>query len=171
MRPLVRTTTALAAPALATAITVALSACGTRVSIGELDPGPLDPIEAGIGADTGTPRPIADAAPAEAATDAGGYVPCASKACGASCTICPPGDPMCFETAVIKHCDQNGECNAGPPPAACPPPDGGGYDPCAGKKCGASCTICNPADIGCVETAVLKNCTVAGVCSAGASGC
>lgn len=166
-----RITTALAAPALATAVAVALAACGTRVSIGEISPDPVEPIEAGTGSDTGTPKPIADAAVPEAATDAGGYIPCASKSCGATCTVCPPGDSMCFETAVVKHCDENGECKAGPAPAACPPPDGGNYDPCAGKTCGASCTICNPADIGCVETAVLKRCTSAGVCSAGASGC
>ncbi len=32
------------------------------------------------------------------------------------------------------------------------------YDPCAGKACGASCTLCAPGATDCVETAVVKAC-------------
>ncbi|HEY3235966.1 MAG TPA: hypothetical protein VGJ84_14715 [Polyangiaceae bacterium] len=38
------------------------------------------------------------------------YNPCATKACGDTCTLCSPSDPTCLETAVIKFCDQSGAC-------------------------------------------------------------
>ena len=41
----------------------------------------------------------------------------------------------------------------------------GEYDPCGGKECGDSCTICDPNDLDCFETAVLKYCDLDGVCS------
>jgi hypothetical protein len=91
------------------------------------------------------------------------YQPCAGKACGASCTVCPPGDPNCFETAVLKECSATGACNATPAVCSPPPPP---YNPCAGKACGASCTICPPGDPTCLETAVLKECSATGACSA-----
>jgi hypothetical protein len=40
------------------------------------------------------------------------------------------------------------------------------YEPCAGKSCGTACTVCDPADKGCVETAVVKACDAAGACEA-----
>jgi hypothetical protein len=40
------------------------------------------------------------------------------------------------------------------------------YDPCAGKVCGAACTLCDPADRGCAETAVVKACDAGGACLA-----
>jgi hypothetical protein len=40
------------------------------------------------------------------------------------------------------------------------------YEPCAGKACGAACTLCDPADRACVETAVVKACDPAGRCLA-----
>lgn len=40
----------------------------------------------------------------------------------------------------------------------------GSYEPCAEKKCGAICTICDPTDKDCLETAVLKFCDAQGVC-------
>jgi hypothetical protein len=60
----------------------------------------------------------------------------------------------------VKTCDASGECKSdtGAPP---PPP---AYAPCAGKKPGASCTLCDPADTGCIETAVLKTCDASGTC-------
>jgi hypothetical protein len=39
-----------------------------------------------------------------------GYDPCADSECGDTCTVCPPGDPDCFETAVVKACDAFGVC-------------------------------------------------------------
>jgi hypothetical protein len=41
-----------------------------------------------------------------------GYEPCANKPCGATCTMCAPGDASCGETAVVKYCDQNGGCGS-----------------------------------------------------------
>ena len=40
----------------------------------------------------------------------------------------------------------------------------GGYDPCAGKACGDSCTVCDPNDPDCAETAVEKSCNPNGEC-------
>ena len=48
------------------------------------------------------------------------YDACAGKACGASCTECPPDPPTCIESAVPKACDAGGHCVAAPN-AACPP--------------------------------------------------
>lgn len=45
------------------------------------------------------------------------------------------------------------------------------YDPCAAKSCGQGCTVCDPADRGCVETAVLKQCSREGKCVAGFPSC
>lgn len=42
----------------------------------------------------------------------------------------------------------------------------GGYVPCAGKSCGDECKICDPSEIGCVETAVIKLCNASGQCKA-----
>lgn len=38
------------------------------------------------------------------------------------------------------------------------------YEPCAGRSCGAACTVCAPDDAGCAETAVLKACDPSGSC-------
>jgi hypothetical protein len=45
------------------------------------------------------------------------------------------------------------------------------YDACAGKMCGDTCTICDPNDSGCSETAVLKVCNEFGVCGAEMPAC
>lgn len=45
------------------------------------------------------------------------------------------------------------------------------YAPCGGKSCGDECTICDPADASCSETAVLKQCDENGTCSANANVC
>ena len=48
----------------------------------------------------------------------------------------------------------------------------GGYQPCAGKSCGDSCAVCDPADPNCVETADVKACDPSGECvSAGGVEC
>jgi hypothetical protein len=41
---------------------------------------------------------------------------------------------------------------------------GGCYDPCEGKACGDSCTVCAPDDPDCFETAVVKACDANGAC-------
>jgi hypothetical protein len=42
--------------------------------------------------------------------------------------------------------------------------DGNGYEPCAGKACGAACALCAPDYRGCVEIAVVKACDAGGRC-------
>ncbi|MEM9873518.1 MAG: hypothetical protein AAF928_01395, partial [Myxococcota bacterium] len=37
----------------------------------------------------------------ESTEDVSAYAPCAGKACGASCNVCPPDDADCVETAVL----------------------------------------------------------------------
>ena len=49
----------------------------------------------------------------EAGADEGGdYDPCAGKSCGEQCSVCPPDDADCVETAVVKQCNAAGECSA-----------------------------------------------------------
>jgi len=40
------------------------------------------------------------------------------------------------------------------------------YEPCGGKSCGETCTLCDPADEDCAETAVEKACDAMGECVA-----
>ena len=102
---------------------------------------------------------------------------CESKACGESCTLCPPGATNCFETMEIKQCNAEGSCSSAPAECALdggPAPDAddgndidGGpapYEPCAGKVCGDGCSVCDPSDPNCFETAVLKFCHAGGEC-------
>jgi hypothetical protein len=66
---------------------------------------------------------------------------------GAPCRQCADGTFVCPEVDCVK-----GQCLYSFP--QCPPP----YDPCAGKSCGETCTLCDPKDPDCVETAVVKYC-------------
>jgi hypothetical protein len=45
----------------------------------------------------------------------GGFDPCDGKACGDACSQCPPDDPTCTETSVLKYCDSSGQCGAAYP--------------------------------------------------------
>ncbi len=45
------------------------------------------------------------------------------------------------------------------------------YDPCAAKTCGDTCTLCDPEDADCMETAVVKQCDPEGQCSQEAVSC
>jgi hypothetical protein len=49
------------------------------------------------------------------ASDGDGYDPCAGKACGDSCKICPPSDATCMETLEVKQCNAEGKCSSMPP--------------------------------------------------------
>lgn len=71
------------------------------------------------------------------------YDPCADKACGDTCRVCPPDDQDCVETAVLKGCDPDGACVATGTFTCEPPPP---YDPCAGKACGEYCDPCAPTE-------------------------
>ena len=46
------------------------------------------------------------------------------------------------------------------------PTDVEAYDPCGGKSCGETCTLCDPADEDCAETGVIKACDAMGECVA-----
>ncbi len=65
------------------------------------------------------------------------YDPCENKKCGDTCTVCPPNDPACTETAVLKSCDEFGSCTAGAP--QCNP-----QDDCRTQRCapGRYCSYC-----------------------------
>lgn len=78
-----------------------------------------------------------------------GHSPCAGKACGEPCSQCPPHDPDCFETAVLKTCDANGVCTPG-------------QVQCGGSQCRfdhdcPAIEICKPcpngecASVGCID--------------------
>jgi hypothetical protein len=62
---------------------------------------------------------------------------------------------MCMMPAALGYCDQAGRCGLASP--ACD-------DPCAGKACGEQCFLCQPNDMGCVETAIAKACDGSGHC-------
>jgi hypothetical protein len=91
------------------------------------------------------------------------YNPCEGKACGAGCTLCPPGARDCFETAVPKQCDANGQCS--PERPVCERPDPKPYNPCAGKRTGEQCFLCPPGAADCFETTVVKTCNARGECT------
>jgi hypothetical protein len=40
----------------------------------------------------------------------------------------------------------------------------GGYDPCEDKTCGDRCTVCEPGDNSCIETAEIKVCNAQFIC-------
>jgi len=54
-------------------------------------------------------------APQSAEPPGGDDDPCAGKACGDRCSVCPPGDTDCVETAVVKVCDAAGACRGSVP--------------------------------------------------------
>jgi hypothetical protein len=45
------------------------------------------------------------------------------------------------------------------------------YEPCEGKTCGDTCTLCSPNDPECGETAVVKFCSEDGICDAAEPAC
>jgi len=49
--------------------------------------------------------------------------------------------------------------------------DAGKYEPCAGKTCGMTCTLCAPNDPNCVETGSVKWCHSGGECKDMAPAC
>jgi hypothetical protein len=74
-----------------------------------------------------------------------GWDPCDGKSCGEQCTQCPPNDPSCVETAVIKVCDATGACGAGVPNC-------GGGDQCTSAADCPMIMLCMPcADGSCAK--------------------
>lgn len=93
------------------------------------------------------------------------YQPCADRACGEPCRVCPPDDPGCVETAEIKACSAEGKCVSRVTPFACPMPD-----PCAGRACGSECVIslpCHFAVPACLAPQQLGHCDISGQCLPG----
>lgn len=71
---------------------------------------------------------------------------------GMPCQACADGSVACPSSDCVA-----GECVVTYPRC-------GGYDPCAGKVCGAPCTVCDPKGPSCYETAVLKFCDAGEAC-------
>jgi hypothetical protein len=86
------------------------------------------------------------------------YDPCEGKGECESCTLCEPGAPDCYETAVLKACDAGGRCVTATDGCVQPP-----YDPCAGKKCGEYCDACVPGEP-CPMYFAATACNAAGEC-------
>lgn len=91
---------------------------------------------------------------------------CSALGLALACTIHkyenpPPGQPTTTATPAPAP-------TPAPTPTTTAPAT---YDACAGKKCGDSCTICDPADKNCVETAVVKQCGADLKCSEQAAQC
>lgn len=62
------------------------------------------------------PEPQPTAAPSGSS---GEYNPCVGRPCGSACNVCPPDDKDCIETAVLKQCNEQGQCM--PETAKCTP--------------------------------------------------
>jgi hypothetical protein len=94
----------------------------------------------------------------------GGYDSCANRPCGAPCTICPPdGSGNCAEDAVMKYCDQGGNC--GPAYPVCDDPG----QCTTSKDCaqiGAPCQVCPDGTYACPSVEC-----VAGQCVGSFEGC
>jgi hypothetical protein len=89
---------------------------------------------------------------------------------------CISQDPDCLpprahcpeDCAVIDICKLCDDDSCAAPQVACNPDGSCGattfvcetevYDPCAGKQSGDACTVCDPQDPDCIETAVVKEC-------------
>lgn len=76
-----------------------------------------------------------------------------------------PGDSATMpDTAPAPKPDSGGaDASSDAKPVFDAAPDGG-YLPCAGKSCNDECNICDPKQIGCVETQVIKLCDATGQC-------
>jgi hypothetical protein len=80
-------------------------------------------------------------------------------------TDCPVVDAPCTECADGTHACPSASCVRGRCAIEFPECERP-YVPCAGKACGDGCTICDPSDPTCVETAVVKYCQLDGSCGA-----
>ena len=95
-----------------------VAACGNKPSLGLGDPDG----GAGSGGTAGSAGSSGSSGSAGSSGSGGGtWDPCAGKPCGAECSACPPNDPGCAETAVLKYCDANGGCGQAFP--VCGPPN------------------------------------------------
>jgi hypothetical protein len=58
--------------------------------------------------------------PEDVAVTCGLADPCAGKACGEACRLCPPDASDCVETMELKECDSSGQCVPRTVPLTCP---------------------------------------------------
>ncbi len=91
----------------------------------------------------------------------GDYDPCAGSSCGDVCSICPPDDEDCIETAEIKACNEAGQC-VSDNGALCDDPGDGSQ--CADAECGTPCTECGIDELDCTEPSEGHVCNGAGTC-------
>jgi len=91
-----------------------------------------------------------------------GYDPCASKACGDTCTLCEPGVAGCVETANLKGCDPTGQCVSWTSTLCTP-----SIASCAGAPCGQECVVeppCRTATPPCMAPSRMGLCDGDGGC-------
>lgn len=144
------------------ALLLALSGCGVGEDSGII---PTNGASAGDGSPDAADGEATDATnPGDGATDST-YDPCADEVCGEVCQLCDPADADCVETSEIKACNQAGEC-VSDTGDLCNEVDPEPYEPCGGKACGDMCQQCDPDDLDCIETGVLKACDPQGDCVA-----
>jgi hypothetical protein len=128
-------------------------------------------------------------APCEICPDGSAACPftdCINGACVAQFSTCSGPGPVPNECQSDLDCPQiDAPCQVcADGTAACPgsfcgmgqcfysfPTCGNGYDPCEGKACGESCSLCAPYDMMCVETDEVKTCDENGQCHGGFAAC
>ena len=86
---------------------------------------------------------------------------------GCTATGCDAGEECVVDTDTCEP----STCGCSDGYWMCTADCGGGgvceqYDPCRGLQCGASCYLCPPDDLDCMETMVLKACNTNGECVA-----
>lgn len=81
------------------------------------------------------------------------------------CEFAPcPGEGGGVCDLDARQCPDGSSVGRVPPSCEFAPCPNGDYDPCAGKSCGDTCTLCPPDATDCGETAVLKFCGPDGTC-------
>ena len=153
-------------------------ACGERLSLGEL-PG-ADGRDAGADDSHDATADVVVEDTSSVFVDAGRdaqlasdaiirQLSCEGKSCGEACSICPPGDTTCVESAEAKTCDLFGGCMLDQAAASC---GDGGWKPCVGKTCNDPCDPCDPQDPNCVVVGAVFVCSPVGNCAfLSVSGC
>jgi hypothetical protein len=126
---------------------------------------PVDPLRPEqVPVDQKLPKPsAAKQAPATAK-----YDPCDTKHCGETCRLCDPADVDCVETAVVKACNDAGQCVAAPA-GECNAITEARNNPCSSLECGAPCQVCPPGDSKCDRKPL--TCNALGQCTADPPSC
>lgn len=93
---------------------------------------------------------------------------CIGLPCGSPCQYCPREDPSCANAAVTGQCDVEGNCVRSPARCRVAVPGGEtlGSGACAGKLCGARCSVCPPGRADCTPGSWQSACDRFGQCVA-----